>query len=226
MQTSSAAAELRRGDCWNQIGVQGDGTCPELAEHVHCRNCPVYAAAARRLLDRQLPAGYEQSWARHFAESKRELSFDLETWLIFRIGAEWLALPASVIDEVASVRTVHALPHRAGVVLGVVSVRGELVVCVSLAELLGAEAGVAGEAGTRAARARLLILRRGANRFAVPVDDVHRTRRVADVELVAAPATVSRASGIFTLHVLPWENNAVGCLDAELIFQALERSLA
>ena len=36
--------------CWNQIGVQGDATCPELPKVVHCRNCPVYAAGGRALL--------------------------------------------------------------------------------------------------------------------------------------------------------------------------------
>jgi Magnesium chelatase, subunit ChlI len=39
-----------RNDCWNQIGVFGDGTCPELAKVIHCRNCPVYAAGGRSLL--------------------------------------------------------------------------------------------------------------------------------------------------------------------------------
>ncbi|HBP1772226.1 TPA: chemotaxis protein CheW, partial [Pseudomonas aeruginosa] len=33
-------------DCWNRIGVHGDKSCERLAEHVHCRNCEVYAAAA------------------------------------------------------------------------------------------------------------------------------------------------------------------------------------
>ena len=35
------------GDCWNKIGVSGDLSCPELNTHIHCRNCPVFAAAAR-----------------------------------------------------------------------------------------------------------------------------------------------------------------------------------
>ena len=30
-------------DCWNRIGVHGNKSCPLLAEHVHCRNCAVYA---------------------------------------------------------------------------------------------------------------------------------------------------------------------------------------
>ncbi len=39
-------------DCWNRIGIHGDKTCPLLADHIHCRNCAVYSAAATRLLDR------------------------------------------------------------------------------------------------------------------------------------------------------------------------------
>ena len=39
-------------DCWNRIGIHGDKSCPLLSEHIHCRNCAVYSAAATRLLDR------------------------------------------------------------------------------------------------------------------------------------------------------------------------------
>jgi len=34
--------------CWTTIGVRGDASCPELKQHVHCRNCPVYSAGARQ----------------------------------------------------------------------------------------------------------------------------------------------------------------------------------
>src|SRR5437588_4360 len=37
-------------DCWNRIGIGGDRTCPELAVHIHCRSCPVFSAAARRVV--------------------------------------------------------------------------------------------------------------------------------------------------------------------------------
>ncbi len=43
------------GDCWNRIGVNGDRSCPELTSFVHCRNCPVFAAAARSFFDRPAP---------------------------------------------------------------------------------------------------------------------------------------------------------------------------
>ena len=42
-------------DCWNRIGSRGDKRCERLPEYVHCRNCPVYAGAAKRILDRLPP---------------------------------------------------------------------------------------------------------------------------------------------------------------------------
>lgn len=225
MPSLGAAPAQTLTDCWKRIGVQGDASCPELSEHVHCKNCPVYAAAAQALLDRELPEGYGQSWGRHYAEAKLEAPAELGAQLVFRVGAEWLALPASVVDEVASVRPIHVLPHmKSGVVLGVVNVRGELLVCVSLRHLVGAEVALGPDPGH--ARARLLVLRRAGSRFAVPVDEVHGTRRVSRAELVEPPATMGRASGIFVRHVLPWVQRSVGCLDDELVFHALERNLA
>lgn len=40
-------------DCWNQIGVMGNCTCPELEQLIHCRNCPVYLAANPRLVEHE-----------------------------------------------------------------------------------------------------------------------------------------------------------------------------
>ena len=36
--------------CWQEIGVWGDRSCPELAAVTHCHNCPVFAAAGRKFL--------------------------------------------------------------------------------------------------------------------------------------------------------------------------------
>src|SRR5919198_3790598 len=124
--------------CWNSIGVRGDGTCPELARHVHCRNCRVYSDAALELLDGVPPAGYRAEWTTALAKAPARHEPDRTSVLIFRIGAEWLALSTALVQEVITPRRVHSLPHRAGgVVAGLINVRGELVVCVSLARLLG-----------------------------------------------------------------------------------------
>src|SRR5579859_2702256 len=126
-------------DCWNSIGVRGDGSCPALERHVHCRNCPTYAAAASELLDMQLPNDHLSQWTPRIAQRQAPTT-DTHTLslVIFRLGEELLALPTDSFKEVVSGGTIHSIPHRRdGIVLGLTNIRGELVVCASLSQLLG-----------------------------------------------------------------------------------------
>jgi chemotaxis-related protein WspD len=227
MTPVTSARELPVEDCWNRIGVQGDRSCPELRAHAHCKNCPVFASAARVALDRELPEGYAESWAGRFADAVQASAGEAESWLIFRVGVEWLGLRTAVVDEVSRIPPLHSLPHRrGGAVLGLVNVRGELVVCVSLPRVLGVELALASAASAGQTRERLLVLRRAGSRFALPVDEVHGTRRVHETEIVPTPATLGKARGVFTRHVLPWADKAIGCLDDDGLWRALERSIA
>src|SRR5262245_32698927 len=113
-------------DCWNRIGIQGDRSCPELAKVVRCHNCPVFAAAGRRFLDAPSPDGYLAEWTERLAAPVVEADHDLESILVFRIASEWLALPVSVLVEVTGPRVVHRVPFRAGLLAGLVNIRGEL----------------------------------------------------------------------------------------------------
>src|SRR2546423_6970639 len=80
--------------CWLEIGLYGDGSCPELQKHIHCRNCPVYSSAGVRLLDRPLPEGYRGEWTAHFArEKQKQIPPARTSAVIFRVHSEWLALP-------------------------------------------------------------------------------------------------------------------------------------
>src|SRR5262249_44285713 len=65
----SASDRPGAGDCWTTIGVSGDRSCPELNTHIHCRNCPVFAEAARGFFDRRAPEGYLANWSQWLAES-------------------------------------------------------------------------------------------------------------------------------------------------------------
>src|SRR2546421_650683 len=113
-------------DCWNRIGVHGDRSCPELDKVVHCHNCPVFAAAGRRFLNNPSPPGYLEEWTSRLAARAEFQAADLESVLIFRIGEEWLALPVGVLAEVTPWRQPHRIPHRGGLIAGLVNLRGEL----------------------------------------------------------------------------------------------------
>ena len=207
-------------DCWNAIGVRGDQSCPELERHVHCHNCPAYSAAAAMLLDRDMPAQSTAEWASHYAQAKAGEERKTNSAILFRLGVEWFALSTLVLDEVAGLRPIHSLPHRRSpAVLGLTNVRGELLICVSLARLLGGE--VAAEP-----QGRLIVARHESGRLAFPVDEVQHTHRYHPDELRPVPVTVARSASSFTRGLLPWRERMVGVLDEQLVIQALNRSLA
>ena len=223
--TTSAPAVV---DCWNKIGVRGDSSCAQLEVHVHCRNCPVYAAAAAGLLDSEPPADYLDHWTRQVSQPKAQTDHDALSVLIFRIGAEWLALPTSVLQEIASLRTVHSIPHRRdGVLMGLANIRGELSVCVSLQRILNLEQQELAVAGNqRVAERRLLVLQSEGKRAVCPVDEVHGIQHFQRQAATPPPATVARAAAAYTHAILDWNRKSVGLLDAERLFQTINSSLA
>src|SRR5262245_22690874 len=177
-------------DCWNRIGVHGDRSCPELERVVHCHNCPVFAAAGRHFLDAPSPAGYLEEWTRRLAEREEALPVDLHGVLVFRLGEEWLAMAVAMLVEVTSPRPIHRVPHRGGALAGLVNIRGELHLCVRLAEVLGVggalPAVAAGEAcalGGNRGHARFLVARREADTWVFPVDEVDQVHRLPAREL-------------------------------------------
>jgi chemotaxis-related protein WspD len=214
-------------DCWNRIGVRGDGSCPELKQYVHCHNCPVFSAGAADMLDADAPDSYFADRTAHFAESAPVEESATRSVVIFRVDSEWLALSTSVVVEVANLRTIHSLPHRSnGVVLGLASVRGELLVCVSLGRVIGAEAIARAKPGAVVnAFRRMLVLRRDALRVACPVDAVHGIHRFHPSELTDVPSTVAKATVTYSTALLRWQGHSVGTLDDELLFYTLRRSL-
>lgn len=194
------------------------------------------ADSASRLLDRPLPASYREDWARHFARPAE--AEDAEAMsagegeaagrrvFLFRLGAEWFALPAGLIDEVTEPRRVHSLPHRRdALVRGIVNVRGELLVCIALAGLIGAAAAEGARGGGRAF-ARLVVIGAGTRRVAFEADEVHGLHVHGAGDLRPVPASVGKATDALATAVIGWEERAVGRLDGAALMAAIDRSLS
>lgn len=203
----------------------GDHSCPELERLGHCRHCPTYTAASAKLLDRPLPAGYRAAWTRRLAEAKAAAAAGKESLLCFRVGDDWFALPTPVFQEVAERRPIHSLPHqRHAAVLGLANVRGELLVCVSLARLLGLPA--AAQTAGRPARARLLVAGWHGQRTAFPVDEISGIRRVQPEEIRPLPARGFRSGAMLMRGVLVGAAPPAGVLDAEMFFSLVNGCFA
>ncbi|MDF3058063.1 MAG: purine-binding chemotaxis protein CheW [Rariglobus sp.] len=173
--------------------------------------------AGARLLDREPPPGYRAEWTEYLAKPAKVAAVTTDSAMVFRVGAEWLALPSAWVGEVAPVRAVHSLPHRKGRALdGLVNVRGELLPCFSLERVLGIEAST-GPSGAR----RLIVAGRGAHRLVFRADEVFGVLRYD-----AARRQVSPGRFALVKHLLDWNGHSLGLLEAEALWVALERSLA
>lgn len=216
--------------CWKSIGSFGDKSCPELKAHIRCLNCEVFHSAAATLLNRDAPEGYLESWTERIAAPHLPKLADTRSVVIFRIGGEWLALPTLAFKEVVELRPIHTLPHRKdALVRGLVMVRGELLICISLPHLLGVEES----ASTAEARPqgqsvyeRMLVLAHHGERIVFSVHEVHVGVRYHPDNLKPVPATVAQSAIRYTSGVLSWENRNVGVLDCELLFNVLNRQFA
>ncbi|WP_430448096.1 MAG: chemotaxis protein CheW [Pseudomonas piscis] len=209
-------------DCWNRIGIHGDKSCPLLAEHIHCRNCSVYSAAATRLLDRY--SLRQQDRERSVAE-ETDSDVASRSLLMFRLGEEWLGLPTRCLLEVASQQAIHSLPHqRSRALLGVANVRGALVACLSLTELLGLDSTPAIASSARV-MPRMLIIGAEGGPVVVPVDEVHGIHAIEERILDNASASGDQANAKYTRGVLQWQGRSLRLLDEEQLLSAVTRSL-
>ncbi|EPM0511410.1 TPA: chemotaxis protein CheW [Pseudomonas putida] len=203
-------------DCWNRIGVRGDKQCPLLERHVHCRNCEVYAAAATRLLDRYALVQEHQA-----AAVQPDAENTGRSMLLFRLGEEWLALATACLAEIAPLQAVHSLPHqRSRLLHGVANVRGALVPCLSLADLLGVQAGSKEQRSARA-MPRMLILAAEGGPVVMAVEEIDGIHRL-DPQLLGSGRDATR----FTAAVLQWRGRSVRVLDDQHLLSAVQRSLS
>ncbi|MBC7683898.1 MAG: chemotaxis protein CheW [Bdellovibrionales bacterium] len=218
------------GDCWNRIGIRGDQSCPKLITRIHCRNCEVYADAAQRNLQRPVNALYREEWAAHFREPAAAPVVNDAAALVFRIGREWLALPASMVACVAPQAKAHRLPHRAGGgLLGIVNVGGKLHPALSLAIMLGIDETDAPAATGRHTFARLVLMQWEEQTIALPVADLHGIVRYASAALASPAATINKGMLRYLAGVLPESSMHtgmhIGVLDAQRVGHQMARLL-
>jgi len=220
------AESIRLDDCWNRIGVWGDKQCPELANTPHCRNCEIYSQASRHLLDRKPPAGYLQSWTKLLAHREKEVVIDKTSVLVFRIGGEWFGLTTNLFNEVAEDRRLHSIPHRSSrTLLGIVNVRGEIHLCISMGALLGIEITKT-EADDSKARKRMLTATINDQPMAFDVDEISGIRSYHPDELKPVPPTLPKEVSACSRGLLRWEKRHIAILDSQALAEKLSRSLS
>ena len=224
MKREQARARAERR-CWSTEGVLGgDHSCPELVERAHCRECNVLVVAAHLLLSR-LPSDDTEAeptvtvaagraGQRGAPDSAQPFSV-----ITFDVGGASLALETRRVVEVATMRPVCRVPHRASAAfLGLVNVQGRLEPCFSLAVVLGLPAS---DAETEQ---RLVVVGDESRRCAFYA---HRVAlREADHALLGEPpATVSAALDTHVRAIIRLAERPWSWLDADRLLASLERAL-
>ncbi len=211
--------------CWQRIGIQGDRSCPELIEHVHCRNCPTFIDAARGFLNRVPDKEYvDELTGLNTNMSSGGERDDGVPIMVFRLGDEWHGLPVRVIDQIHNASAIRRVPHRLNPgFLGLASVEGQIELCMSLHAVLGIDKPADGAA--KGAR-RWLLLKLGGERWVAPVDEMKGVVRLDRKRIQPIPSTVERAPDPATSGLFETDGVRVALLAPDPLLRRFRASLA
>lgn len=184
------------------------------------------------LFDRPPPTDYLAEWGRRLAAPPEIADEVLRSVVIFRLGDEWLAVRTGILVEVTHVHPIHSIPHRTGeVLLGLVNVRGQLRIAVSLRGMLGVEpardsmpeakpgAGPSAEVG----RGRMILLQDRLHQWVFVSEEVVGVYRIKAGQFQKVPSTFGKTAS-YCQSVFTWREHTVGLVDEERLLAAL-RSL-
>lgn len=218
--TSSRASPVI-DDCWNQIGVRGNRSCPKLSEAIHCHNCPVFAAAAQTLLDRPADDAYLVELAGFVSEPLQPRKAADCSAVLFGTGSESFAIDTEAVIEVGDAVAPRRIPHRSSEVLvGLIQIQGQLELCISLCGLLS----LPRPRGVPTSLVRVLVASCAGQRWVFLVDSIVGIERFHRSQLVQPPAT-SRAGQSFISGLIAYEGVLFGLLDLPAVCQRVEERL-
>jgi len=206
--------------CCKTTGVFGDGSCPRLADLIHCRNCPEYARAGRLLFDRPQPAAEREQWTELLSREKETEPPGMVSAVVFKVSCEWFALKTAFLQEITDLRPVHTVPYRSNAAFkGLANINGELLLCLDPAPAVGL-------APEPAAVRRMIVAVKDGHRFALLVEDIRGVHRIAPGAITRPPATVAKAPAALTSGLFALDGTTIGLLDEQLFFEALAGSIA
>lgn len=177
----------------------------------------MYGHAAEGLFEREAPPGYvEGSTAALAPAPLGEAEHDARL-LAFRVGTEWLGLPAASCAFVAPSSRTRALAGRTNEVFrGLLVHRGELLLAMSLRGLLGMPL-VEGRLWVGATA--------GADRWVVDADEVLGVAPYGPTAVLSSPTRGLEQATSFLSAVVRLGDRDIGLLDVDALDLAFRRSL-
>jgi len=184
--------------------------------------------AATRLLEIQADPAYLDEWLEILAEPNEEFEeVNEEPIVIFRLNKEWLALSAYALKEIIPCRKIHAIPHRSNkTILGVVNIRGQLRLCVSMHHLLGVSESPIDSSTLHYQEKypRMVCIHKGEQTWGFHADEVYGIYRLNLEEKYNVPITVSKSTANYLDGMFQLQDKIIGLVNKEVLFESLMRS--
>ena len=214
-------------ECWKVVGIWGDRLCPELAEFVHCRNCPAYGVAGRQLLDRPPPPDYLNEMTERVGKVPDVVDQNPLKLLVFRVGGTWLALPSMVIEKTLAPAPVIPIPGRSNRhFLGLVNTLGELRLCLTLEHFIESESESEPLAPLARVFPRMLIVKLEGDRWVFPADEVIGTLDWQSQQLESVPANLKRSQRGLVSSLFVYGGHRVALLNEKRLASLMMEALA
>jgi len=178
-------ASLREGGTASSAAASADsaGIAQVRAGELDALLAKDFGTIARRARSR--PSSTLQGPQREAAANRDEIAV-----VHFVVAGQDFALPlASVHEVVALPEDVVVVPHTDSVMLGAISLRGQLLPLVSLRGLLGLRAG-----GPATGRARVVVARIGRGLVGLAVDDMREILRLPKSAIDPVPTILTRGN--------------------------------
>jgi chemotaxis-related protein WspD len=224
---SNAKNKYTQGQhCWNIVGVWSDvvDRCDRLEEFVHCRNCSVFRDAGREVFEKSAPVGYLSEWRKTLASEMVLEKNEDKSVLVFMVGGEWFAIPATCLNEIAEQRVVHRIPrNRNDDIEGIVNIGGEVRVCYSLESILDVkQLAVKNNKNGLSMIARHLVILLDAQYYVFRVEQVSGLCWYNDNDILPVPSTLRHEGAGVISGVINHNKNKVGIFDIDAFQARLE----
>jgi chemotaxis signal transduction protein len=200
--------------CWRKIGTLGDRSCVHLAEHLLCRNCPIFLQQKDHLFSKPIGEGAELAVDTNV--NSKPARKEGPTVLLFRVGSHRYGFPARHVGSVARRSIIRSLPassHPA--VVGLTQLQGDLLPVVSMHQLLGIEASERKPEDEEIARFVVLADRRGS--IALMVDRVEGIVPTDQDQIRPVPANTDRRTRSLVARILTHEDEPIALVEVDLL---------
>ncbi|MCE2982195.1 MAG: chemotaxis protein CheW [Parachlamydia sp.] len=184
-----------------------------------------YSDRFNDLLKRRPTEDYIRDWTTAIkleAETKEEGSLAL-SYIVFRLGEEWLAIKTKFLIGVLAQKPVHKLPHQKDILItGITNIEGGLVLCVNLRDLLDIKPSIKEKTGLMGYD-RMIALTKDNFQCLFPVDEVRGIFSLYEKNFQNVPLTLTSSTANFLKAICLMDGQSIGLLDDELIFSRLKR---